>query len=220
MILLIDNYDSFVFNLARYFRELGEDVEVVRNDRIGPEEVENLGPTHLVISPGPCTPSEAGQSTELVRRLGSRLPTLGVCLGHQCIGEAYGARVMRAARPVHGKVGRVHHDGDGVMCGLPSPIEVTRYHSLVVDPPSVPAALVVGALSDDGEIMALRHVDHPVWGVQFHPEAACTSYGHAILANFLALGRGQPALGAAGGGTTSDPTSGQFGASFPAARSR
>lgn len=210
MILLIDNYDSFVYNLARYFRELGEAVRVVRNDRIDAPAVLALGPTHMVISPGPCTPADAGVSTALVRSLGPRVPTLGVCLGHQCIGEAYGARLVRAGRPMHGKTSTIEHDSAGILTDIPSPVSVTRYHSLLLEPGSLPPELVVTAWTMEGEIMAVRHTDHPVWGLQFHPEAVCTEYGHAMLANFLAIGHGLQALGSRGGPTARDSSSGQF----------
>jgi anthranilate synthase/aminodeoxychorismate synthase-like glutamine amidotransferase len=216
VIVLIDNYDSFVHNLARYFRELGETIRVVRNDCIDSIGVLALEPTHIVISPGPCTPASAGVSTDLVRALGSRVPVLGVCLGHQCIGEAYGGRVVRAIRPMHGKISAIDHDASGLLTGVPSPVNVTRYHSLVLEPSSLPAELTVTAWTDDGEVMAVRHAEHPVWGVQFHPEAVCTRYGHAMLANFLALGRGNQPPGREAGPTTRDPSSGQFSALMPA----
>jgi anthranilate synthase component 2 len=194
MILLLDNYDSFVHNLARYLRELGEEVEVRRNDRVTVEEVRALAPTHLVISPGPCTPAEAGVCNRLLRELGAEIPVLGVCLGHQCVGAAFGAQVVRARRPMHGKTSRIRHDGEGLFTGLPDPLTATRYHSLVVERSSLPDELEVIAWTeeeDGGEVMGLRHRGRPVWGVQFHPEAVLTEHGHALLANFLALGRGQ-----------------------------
>lgn len=191
MILLLDNYDSFVHNLARYLRELGESVEVRRNDAVTLEEAREMAPTHLVVSPGPCTPAEAGVANELIGALGEDLPVLGVCLGHQCVGEVFGGTVVRAGRPMHGKTSRVHHDGTDLFTGLPSPFRAVRYHSLVVEPDSVPASLEVTARTGEGEVMALRHRERPVWGVQFHPEAVLTEHGHALLANFLALGRGQ-----------------------------
>ncbi len=186
MILVIDNYDSFVHNLARYLRELGQTTEVCRNDAIGLEDIEALAPSHIALSPGPCTPDEAGISVELVRRFGARIPILGVCLGHQCIGQAYGARVVRAIRPMHGKTSQVRHDGRGVFAGLPAPLRATRYHSLIVDTEGLPAELEATAWSEDNEIMALRHRRHPVVGVQFHPEAVLTDRGHDLLRNFLA----------------------------------
>ena len=194
MILLIDNYDSFVHNLARYVRELGGDAVVVRNDEISVPGVQELSPSHIIISPGPCSPAEAGISTELVRRFGPTIPILGVCLGHQCIGAAYGGPILRAGRPVHGRTSLIDHDGTSVFTGLPSPIEVTRYHSLVIAPHDVPAALRVTAKSrDDGEIMAVEHREHPVTGVQFHPESAATQYGYAMLDRFLRGDRSNPA---------------------------
>ena len=194
MILLIDNYDSFVHNLARYVRELGGDAVVVRNDEISVPGVQELSPSHIIISPGPRSPAEAGISTELVRRFGPTIPILGVCLGHQCIGAAYGGPILRAGRPVHGRTSLIDHDGTSVFTGLPSPIEVTRYHSLVIGPHDVPPALRVTAKSrDDGEIMAVEHREHPVTGVQFHPESAATQYGYAMLDRFLRGDRSNPA---------------------------
>ena len=191
MILLIDNYDSFVYNLARYVRELGERAEVRRNDELTLDDVARLAPSHIILSPGPCTPTEAGISTELIRRFGPQVPILGVCLGHQCIGAAYGAEIVRATHPMHGKTSAVVHDGSSVFSGLPSPLRVTRYHSLVIAPASVPASLRVIATSrDDKEIMAVVHRTHPVVGVQFHPESAASEYGYAMLDRFL---RGQSA---------------------------
>jgi anthranilate synthase/aminodeoxychorismate synthase-like glutamine amidotransferase len=185
MILLIDNYDSFVYNLARYVRELGEQTVVRRHDATTYDEIEALHPSHIIISPGPCTPGEAGISTEVVRRFGPRTPILGVCLGHQCIGAAYGAGIVRAARPMHGKASRIHHDGRGVFAGLPNPFLAGRYHSLVVAREGLPADLRVTASAPDGEIMAVEHVRHPVLGVQFHPESVLTEYGYVVLDRFL-----------------------------------
>ena len=186
MILLIDNYDSFVHNLARYVRELGWDAVVHRNDQITIEEVERLAPSHIIISPGPCTPSEAGISTDVVRRLGHATPILGVCLGHQCIGAAYGGPIVRAGRAVHGKTSVIAHDGTSIFTGLPSPIRVARYHSLVIARPDVPPELrVLATARDDQEVMAVAHREHPVIGVQFHPESAATEYGYAMLDRFL-----------------------------------
>src|SRR5215210_5023744 len=159
MILLIDNYDSFVYNLARYVRELGETPLVRRNDAVTVDEVFSLSPSHIIISPGPCSPTEAGISTEVVRRLGSRIPILGVCLGHQCIGAAYGGEIVRAGLPMHGKTSRIHHSGQGLFAGLPTPFTATRYHSLVIAPGSVPPSLAVTATSEDGEIMAVQHLE-------------------------------------------------------------
>ena len=185
MILLIDNYDSFVYNLARYVRELGEEPLVRRNDAINLEEIEALAPSHIIVSPGPCAPPQAGISTDVVRHFGASVPILGVCLGHQCIGAAYGGRIVRARRPMHGKVSRIHHDGTSVFAGLPSPFTATRYHSLVIEPASLPAQLRVLATAEDGEIMAVAHTTDPVVGVQFHPESALTEHGYRILENFL-----------------------------------
>jgi anthranilate synthase component 2 len=193
MILLIDNYDSFVHNLARYVRELGRDAVVLRNDEVTVDGVQAMAPSHIIISPGPCSPAEAGISTELVRRLGPTTPILGVCLGHQCIGAAYGGPIERAGRPVHGRTSFINHDGTSVFSGLPSPFEVTRYHSLVIPPGAVPPSLRVTATScDDGEVMAVEHREHPVVGVQFHPESAATQYGYAILNRFLKGERARP----------------------------
>jgi anthranilate synthase/aminodeoxychorismate synthase-like glutamine amidotransferase len=185
MVLLIDNYDSFVHNLARYIRELGEETTVRRCDATTLEEIAALAPSHIVISPGPCTPTEAGISTAVVQRFGSTIPLLGVCLGHQCIGAAYGGRIVRAGRPMHGKVSPVVHDGSGIFTGLPVPLHATRYHSLVIEAATIPAALRVTATSDDGEIMAVEHRSHPVVGVQFHPESALTEHGYSMLDAFL-----------------------------------
>ncbi len=186
MILLVDNYDSFIHNLARYVRELGHEAVVRRNDAITPGEVEALAPSHIILSPGPCSPREAGVSIELVRRFGPSTPVLGVCLGHQCIGAAYGGEIVRAARPVHGRTSAVHHDGTSVFAGLPSPLRVARYHSLVIQRASMPDELRVLATSvDDGEVMAVAHREHPVVGVQFHPESAASQHGYAMLDRFL-----------------------------------
>lgn len=193
MILLIDNYDSFVHNLARYVRELGWEAVVRRNDALTMAEVEALQPSHIIISPGPCTPAEAGVSTDIVRRFGPSTPILGVCLGHQCIGAAYGGDIIRAVRPVHGKTSIVVHDGSSIFAGLPSPLRVARYHSLVIGKQSVPEALRVLAWArDDAEIMAVEHREHPVIGVQFHPESAASEYGYAMLDRFLRGDRSQP----------------------------
>ena len=191
MILLIDNYDSFVHNLARYVRELGWEAVVRRNTELSIPQIEALAPSHIIISPGPCTPAEAGISTEVVRRLGPSTPILGVCLGHQCIGAAYGGEVVRAGRPVHGKTSVILHDGSSIFAGLPSPLRVARYHSLVVG--SIPDSLRVLATSrEDGEIMAVAHREHPVVGVQFHPESAASEYGYAMLDRFLRGDRARP----------------------------
>jgi anthranilate synthase/aminodeoxychorismate synthase-like glutamine amidotransferase len=185
MILLIDNYDSFVYNLARYVQELGEEPLVRRHDAIGVGEILELAPSHIIISPGPCSPNEAGISTEVVRQVGSRIPILGVCPGHQCIGAAYGGEIVRAGVPMHGKTSRIHHSGTGLFAGLPDPFTATRYHSLVIAPASVPPELRVTATSEDGEIMAVQHVLHPVHGVQFHPESVLTEHGYRLLDHFL-----------------------------------
>jgi anthranilate synthase component 2 len=185
MILLLDNYDSFVYNLARYVRELGETPVVHRHDALTVDDVAAMAPSHVIISPGPCSPAEAGISTELVRRLGATVPILGVCLGHQCIGAAYGGEIVRAGRPMHGKTSLIHHQGGGLFHGLPNPFRATRYHSLVIAPASVPPDLEVLATSEDGEIMAVRHVRHPVHGVQFHPESVLTEHGYRLVDHFL-----------------------------------
>ena len=185
MILLLDNYDSFVHTLARYVAELGGDPLVVRNDRITLDEIAALAPSHLIVSPGPCTPAEAGISTAAIRRFGATTPVLGVCLGHQCIGAAWGAPIVRAARPMHGKTSAITHDGSGVFAGLPSPLTATRYHSLAIARDGVPDDLVVTARADDGEIMGVRHRVHPVHGVQFHPESVLSEWGYAMIERFL-----------------------------------
>lgn len=185
MILLIDNYDSFVYNLARYARELGGEPVVRRNDQVMLDEIAALRPSHIIISPGPCSPVEAGISTDIVRRFGPSIPILGVCLGHQCIGAAYGGEIVRAGRVMHGKTSLIHHDSSGVFEGLPTPFVATRYHSLVIAPASLPSALRVLATSDDGEIMAVAHREHPVTGLQFHPESALTEHGYRLLDRFL-----------------------------------
>jgi anthranilate synthase component II len=185
MILLIDNYDSFVYNLARYVRELGEAPLVRRNDVMTVDDVVALAPSHIIISPGPCSPAEAGISTDLVRSVGRTIPVLGVCLGHQCIGAAYGGEIVRAGRPMHGKTSRIHHRGSDLFTGLPNPFLASRYHSLVISPASVPRELEVTATSEDGEIMAVKHATHPVYGVQFHPESVLTEHGYRMLDHFL-----------------------------------
>ena len=189
MLLVIDNYDSFTYNLVQYLGELGAEVEVRRNDAVSVEDVGELHPAAIVISPGPCAPSQAGVSVPLIKRWGATIPTLGVCLGHQAIGEAYGGQVVRARRVMHGKVSTVAHDGTGLFAGLPSPLSVMRYHSLIVDRASMPAELEILAVATDdpSEVHAVRHRTHPVWGVQFHPESILTAGGKTILQNFLAL---------------------------------
>ena len=185
MILLIDNYDSFVYNLARYTRELGFDPLVVRHDAISVDAIVGLGPSHIVISPGPCSPGEAGISTDVVRSLGASIPILGICLGHQCIGAAYGAGIVRAGRPMHGKPSCIYHDGTGIFSGLPSPFQAARYHSLAISRTGLPPALRVTATSDDGEIMAVQHEQYPVVGLQFHPESVLTEHGYRLLDRFF-----------------------------------
>ncbi|ATD68575.1 anthranilate/aminodeoxychorismate synthase component II [Luteimonas chenhongjianii] len=190
MLLMIDNYDSFTWNLVQYLQALGAEVRVERNDALSVDAIARLAPERIVISPGPCTPNEAGVSLELIERLGATTPILGVCLGHQGIGQAYGGKVIRAQRIMHGKTSAIRHDGRGVFAGLPDGYEATRYHSLVVEQSSLPACLEVTAWTenDDGsreEIMGLRHRSHPVEGVQFHPESILTEHGHALLKNFL-----------------------------------
>jgi anthranilate synthase/aminodeoxychorismate synthase-like glutamine amidotransferase len=188
MILVIDNYDSFVHNIVRYVRELGADCRIVRNDEVSVESIVVMTPSHLIISPGPCTPDDAGICVEVVRRLKGACPVLGICLGHQCIAQAYGAKVVRAAVPVHGKVSAIHHDGSGLFAGLPSPFRATRYHSLVVDDASVPAELRVTARAGDGEVMALQHTRWQVHGLQFHPESVLTEHGYRLIHQFLSIG--------------------------------
>ena len=190
MLLMLDNYDSFTYNLVQYLQSLGAEVKVVRNDAMTVDEIEKLAPERIVISPGPCTPNEAGVSLELIERLGQRTPILGVCLGHQSIGQAYGGDVIRAKTIMHGKTSRILHQGKGVFADLPDAYEATRYHSLVVDRGTLPEALEITAWTelDDGsfeEIMGLRHKQFPVQGVQFHPESILTEHGHALLKNFL-----------------------------------
>ncbi|ORJ63067.1 anthranilate synthase component II [Geothermobacter hydrogeniphilus] len=185
MLLMIDNYDSFTYNLVQYFGELGAEVEVHRNDRISIADIERLAPDHLVISPGPCTPNEAGISVAAVQQLAGRIPLLGVCLGHQSIGQAFGGKVVAAASLMHGKTSPVEHDGRGLFAGLDNPFVATRYHSLIVERESLPDCLEVTAWTADGTIMGLRHRQLPVWGVQFHPESILTSAGKQLLRNFL-----------------------------------
>ena len=185
MIAVIDNYDSFTYNLVQYLGELGAAVRVFRNDEITTPEIEALRPSHVVISPGPCTPSQAGISLEVIARMAGRVPVLGVCLGHQAIGQAFGGKVVRARRVMHGKVSRIRHDSRGVFDSLPEEFTATRYHSLVVERETLPGCLTVTAQSEDGEIMGLRHRELALEGVQFHPEALLTEFGHKMLHNFL-----------------------------------
>src|SRR5256884_7756027 len=185
MLLLIDNYDSFTYNLAQYLGELGAEVHVHRNDAINLEQINAWRPERIVISPGPCTPNEAGISVSLVRRFAGEIPSLGVCLGHQAIGQAFGGRIVRAGRVMHGKLSSVRHDEHGVFARLPSPLTVTRYHSLAIERASLPSCLEITAESDDGEIMGVRHRTAAIEGVQFHPEAILTQQGHELLSNFL-----------------------------------
>lgn len=189
MLLVIDNYDSFTYNLVQYLGELGEDPVVRRNDAISLEEIGEMHPSAIVLSPGPCTPAEAGITVPVVKRWGSEIPILGVCLGHQAIGEAYGGKVIRADRVMHGKTSRITHNGAGLFDGLPNPLEVMRYHSLIVERKSLPAVLEILATTGDApdEIQAVRHASHPVWGVQFHPESVLTQQGKRLLQNFLAM---------------------------------
>jgi anthranilate synthase/aminodeoxychorismate synthase-like glutamine amidotransferase len=188
MVLVIDNYDSFTYNLVQYLAELGEEVKVVRNDEASVDELYRLGPTRIVISPGPCTPNEAGVSLEVVSKLAGKVPILGVCLGHQSIGQAFGGKVVRAREVVHGKTSRIFHDERGLFAGLPNPFEATRYHSLVVARDGLPDCLEVTAKTWDEEIMGLRHKSLPVEGLQFHPESFLTTVGKDLLRNFLKTG--------------------------------
>jgi len=187
MILVLDNYDSFTYNLVQYFGELGADLRVVRNDQITVAEIEKLAPERIIVSPGPCTPSEAGISSEVIRTFGQRIPILGVCLGHQCIGEVYGGHVVRADRLMHGKTSPIVHTGKGVFKGLPSPFEATRYHSLIVKRDNLPEVLEITAETAEGEIMGLQHKTLSVHGVQFHPESILTTEGKRLLKNFLEI---------------------------------
>jgi anthranilate synthase component II len=185
MILVIDNYDSFTYNLVQQMGEMGADLHVVRNDQITLDAIREMNPSHIVISPGPGTPDDGGVSLDVIRELGATTPILGVCLGHQCIGQAYGGIVMRAGRLMHGKTSMIYHRQDPLFTGIPSPFEATRYHSLIVEEDSLPDCLTVTAFTETGEIMALRHKEHPVIGVQFHPESVLTAYGPRILKNFM-----------------------------------
>ena len=188
-LLMIDNYDSFTYNLVQYLAELGADVEVRRNDAVGLEDVQALAPDGIVVSPGPCTPREAGISVPLIQRFAGQIPILGVCLGHQAIGAAFGGDVVRAPRIMHGKTSPIRHDGTGVFAGLPDPFDATRYHSLVIDPETLPPTLLRNAWTDEGEIMGVRHREHLLEGVQFHPESILTVEGKRLLGNFLEVSR-------------------------------
>ncbi len=189
MILLIDNYDSFTFNLVQFFGDLGAECLVKRNDALTAQEAMAMAPEAIVLSPGPCTPNEAGICVELVREAAGKIPLLGVCLGHQAIGQAFGAQIVRAREPVHGKTSEIRHENTDVFAGLPDPFTATRYHSLIVQRSSLPDTLVATAATEDDVIMGLRHVELPVYGVQFHPESIATSHGHELLKNFLELAR-------------------------------
>ena len=187
MLLMIDNYDSFTYNLVQYLGELGADIKVYRNDETTADEVERLSPERIVISPGPCTPREAGVSNDIIQRFTGRVPLLGVCLGHQCMGHVFGGEVVRAARLMHGKTSMIQHDGKTIFQGLPNPFEATRYHSLIIRRETLPDCLEITAETDEGEIMGVRHKEHKVEGVQFHPESILTKCGKDLLRNFLAL---------------------------------
>jgi len=187
MLVMIDNYDSFTYNLVQYLGELGADIRVYRNDETTAEEVERLSPERIVISPGPCTPREAGVSNDIIQRFTGRVPLLGVCLGHQCMGHVFGGEVVRAARLMHGKTSMIQHDGKTIFQGLPNPFEATRYHSLIIRRETLPDCLEITAETDEGEIMGVRHKEHKVEGVQFHPESILTKCGKDLLRNFLAL---------------------------------
>jgi len=189
MLLMIDNYDSFTYNLVQYFGQLGEDVRVFRNDRISLDEIEAMAPERIVVSPGPCSPNEAGISVPAIKRFAGKIPILGVCLGHQAIGAAFGGKIVRSVSLMHGKTSPIHHVGMGLFKGLPNPFEATRYHSLVVERSSLPDCLEVTAWVENGEIMGMAHRDLPVWGVQFHPESILTVAGMDILRNFLELSK-------------------------------
>jgi anthranilate synthase component 2 len=185
MILMIDNYDSFTYNLVQYLGELGAEVCVYRNDRISLQEIETLALSHIVISPGPCTPDQAGVSVDVVNAFAGRVPILGVCLGHQSVGQAFGGKIVHAQVLMHGKTSMIYHHGEGLFTGMTNPFQATRYHSLVIDPATLPDCMEVTAWTEEGEIMAVRHLKQPVYGVQFHPESISTEYGHELLNNFL-----------------------------------
>lgn len=187
MILIVDNYDSFVFNIVRYCEELGADTRVLRNDAMRVDDIAALRPDGIIISPGPCGPDEAGESLDIINTLSGRVPILGVCLGHQCIGQAFGGRVSRAERPMHGIASKIDHEGTDIFAGLPNPFHAGRYHSLIVELPSDHTHLRVTARSEEGEIMGLAHKIHPTFGVQFHPESVLTEHGHRLIDNFLRI---------------------------------
>lgn len=187
MLLMIDNYDSFVYNLVQYLGEIGEDIQVFRNDKLKLAQIEDMRPDHIIISPGPCTPDEAGISLELIKYFKGKIPILGVCLGHQAIGQAFGGDIVRAHRLVHGKTSLIFHDGRGVFAGLKNPLTATRYHSLIVKQETLPDCFEISAKTDQGEIMGIRHKEYPIEGVQFHPESILTEGGHNMLKNFLAM---------------------------------
>jgi anthranilate synthase component 2 len=185
MLLMIDNYDSFTYNLVQYFAELGEEVEVYRNDEISTDQIGKLNPDHIVISPGPCTPNEAGVSVATIKEFSGKIPILGVCLGHQSIGQAFGGKIIHARQLMHGKTSKIYHNNNSVFTDLPNPFTATRYHSLVIERESLPECLEITAWTDDGEIMGVRHKSMAVHGVQFHPESILTEHGHRLLKNFL-----------------------------------
>lgn len=185
MILMIDNYDSFTYNLVQYLGELGQEVQVFRNNQISIQEINEIKPDHIIISPGPCTPLEAGISNDVIKEFGKRVPLLGVCLGHQCIAHTFGGRVIRAKRLMHGKTSQIYHDAKGIYQGIFNPFEATRYHSLIVEPESLPECLEITAKTDQDEIMGIRHQEYPIEGVQFHPESILTQCGMDLLSNFL-----------------------------------
>jgi len=187
MLVMIDNYDSFTYNLVQYLGELGQVIKVYRNDQITTDELEKLAPERIVVSPGPCSPREAGISNEVIRRFGGKVPLLGVCLGHQCIGHVFGGDVVRAPRLMHGKTSMIHHDGKTIFAGLPNPFQATRYHSLIIKRETLPRCLEVTAETDQGEIMGVRHKQHQIEGVQFHPESILTESGKDLLRNFVAM---------------------------------
>jgi len=189
MLLVIDNYDSFTYNLVQYLGELGADVSVFRNDEITIEQIRELGPAQIVVSPGPCTPNEAGVSVEVIKQFGGKIPILGVCLGHQCIGAAFGGRIVRAGRLMHGKTSPIHHDKRTIFGDVPDPFDATRYHSLLIERATVPACLEISAWTDEGEIMGVRHRELMIEGIQFHPESILTIHGKQLLANFLEQAR-------------------------------